>query len=307
MASLLDIKARIKLVGNIKKVTRAMQLVAAAKFTRAQHRAKATRPYTNELDKILSVLSSLAAEDQAEGMGDGTSISLSFIEGAPPIETYREKLFTQEEPKTPGIVLITSDRGLCGAFNTHLIKAAQELIAQNEGKNCKLILLGKRGFQFFKNRKMPIIYQREGISDKLNLEEIKDITANLVELFVKDEVDSLQLIYSRFISAMSSKVTREQFLSIPPVEKKRSEELFILEPDKDSLFAKLIPLYATTKIFSALADSFASEYGARMTAMQLATKNAEEMLHDLIIQRNRLRQAIITKELAEIVGGAEAL
>ncbi|MBI4719867.1 MAG: ATP synthase F1 subunit gamma [Chitinivibrionia bacterium] len=307
MATLLDLKARIKVVGNIKKVTRAMQLVAAAKFTRAQNRARAARPYTNELDKILGTLSGVVAEARDASDTDGTPVVLSFLDGVPPIETYREKLFAQKESHSPGLVLITSDRGLCGSFNTRLIKAAQDFLADNEGKDCKLLLIGRKGFQFFKSRKVPIIYRHEGVGDKLNLNEVKTITAKLVELFVNGDVDSLHLLYTQFKSAMSSKVTLEQFLSIPPVAGEKSDELYILEPDTDSLFATLLPFYATTKVVSALADSFASEYGARMTAMQSATKNAEEMLQNLIILRNRLRQAIITKELAEIVGGAEAL
>lgn len=307
MATLLDLKARIKVVGNIKKVTRAMQLVAAAKFTRAQNRAKATRPYTNELDKILSTLSGVVAESQDTANPDGTPIALSFLDDAPPIETFREKLFMQTDSARPGLVLFTADRGLCGSFNTRLLKAAQDFIADHAGADCKLILVGRKGFQFFKRRDVEIAYRQEGLSDKLLLEEIKPLTAKLVELFVSGEVDSLHLLYTQFRSAMSSTVTLEQFLPIPPVAEETSDESFILEPDTDSLFETLLPFYATTTIFSALADSFASEYGARMTAMQSATKNAEEMLQDLIIIRNRLRQAIITKELAEIVGGAEAL
>ena len=307
MATLLDLKARIKVVGNIKKVTRAMQLVAAAKFTRAQNRAKATRPYTDELDKILGTLSGVVAEAQDTANQDGTPIALSFLDDTPPIETFREKLFEQSESRKPGLVLVTGDRGLCGSYNTRLIKTAQDFLKQNSDKDCKLILIGRKGYQFFKKRDVSIIYRHDGLSDKLDLGEIKPLTAKLVELFVTGEVDSLNLLYTQFKSAMSSTVTQEQFLPIPPVAEEKSDESFILEPDTDSLFKTLLPFYATTTIFSALADSFASEYGARMTAMQLATKNAEEMLQDLIIIRNRLRQAIITRELAEIVGGAEAL
>jgi F-type H+-transporting ATPase subunit gamma len=198
---------------------------------------------------------------------------------------------------------------LCGAFNTRLIRAGLQFMKEHEDKDCKLITIGRKGTTFFRSKKHPILYHREGLSDKLVLEEIKEITQNLVRLFVDNEVDSLHLIYTRFKSALSSTVTEEQFLSIPPVKPAdtKGTDLYILEPDREAVFNRLFPLYATTKVFSALAESFASEYGARMTAMQLATGNAEDMLNSLIIQRNRLRQAIITKELAEIVGGAEAL
>jgi F-type H+-transporting ATPase subunit gamma len=205
--------------------------------------------------------------------------------------------------------LISADRGLCGAFNTRLIRTAQQFMAKHQDKDCKLITIGRKGHTFFKTKKVPVLYHREGISDKLMLEEVKEVTRNLVELFVQGEVDSLHLIYTRFKSAMASTVTEEKFLSIPPSDQTdiKGTDLYILEPDREGVFQRLFPLYATTKIFSALAESFASEYGARMSAMQLATKNAEDMLNSLIIERNRLRQAIITKELAEIVGGAEAL
>ncbi|NIM19710.1 MAG: ATP synthase F1 subunit gamma [Candidatus Latescibacteria bacterium] len=308
MATLLDLKARIKAVANIKKITRAMQLVAAAKFTRAQNRARASRPYTKELDDILGVLATLT-EMLSEEERTGRTIDFSFKENEEPLRASWSKLLEQKEETKPGLVLITADRGLCGAFNTRLLRAAHQFIDEHEGKDYKLLLIGKKGYTYFRTKKHPIIYHRHGISDKLNLDEIKEVARNLVELFINDEVDALHLIYTRFKSAMISHVTQEKFLSIPPVKEKETAgaDLYILEPDRDVVFQRLFPLYATTKIFSALAESFASEYGSRMTAMQLATKNAEEMLDSLIIERNRLRQAIITKELAEIVGGAEAL
>jgi F-type H+-transporting ATPase subunit gamma len=139
------------------------------------------------------------------------------------------------------------------------------------------------------------------------LPEIKEITGRLIELYVKGEVDALYFVYARSLRAALYRVTTQQFLPIPPVEGKRTDDNYIIEPGRDELFADLLPLYATSLVFSVLADSFASEYGARMAAMQQATKNADEKLNDLVIERNRLRQATITKELAEIVGGAEVL
>ncbi len=308
MATLLDLKDRIRAVTNITKITRAMQLVAAAKFTRAQSRAKDSRPYTRELDDILGVLSALS-EGVSEDEKAGQSIKIVFDEDSEPLRTSWQRLLEPGEGKKPGLVLITADRGLCGAFNTRLIRAGMQFLQKHEDKDCKLITIGRKGITSFKSKKYPILYSREGLSDKLVLAEIKDVAQNLVRLFVEDEVDSLHLIYTRFKSAMTSTVTEEQFLSIPPVEAvdTKGTDLYIMEPDREAVFKRLFPLYATTKIFSALAESFASEHGARMTAMQLATNNAEDMLNSLIIQRNRLRQAIITRELAEIVGGAEAL
>jgi F-type H+-transporting ATPase subunit gamma len=305
MPSLLDIKARIKAVENIKKITRAMQLVAAAKFNRSQNRARSARPYSEELDAVLGVLAAVS-EDEYDSGGEST-LELSFVESEPPINVERAKLFDQSDIRRPGVVLFTSDRGLAGAFNTRLIRAAAAFVKEHPAMDTRLITIGKKGNAYFKRRNVPIIHHEEGISDKLELSEIKRIANKLLSLFVNDEVDGLYLIYAKFRSAMRSDVTTEQFLSIPPVAADQVKDVYILEPDRQAVYETLIPLYATTKIFATLADSFASEHGARMVAMQLATKNAEEMLEAQIILRNRLRQAMITKELAEIVGGAGAL
>jgi F-type H+-transporting ATPase subunit gamma len=307
MATLGELKTRIVSVANIKKITRAMELVSAAKYHRANMRVNAARPYAAEMDDTLKIIAGLAETGSAESGDSETPISLAFQEGQPPIETYREKFFADKEAKKPGVVVITSDRGLCGAFNTKLINAGQKFINEHPDKDCKLICLGRRGYNFFSAKKTPIIHHQVGISDKLLIEEINQLSAKLVELFATDEVDAVYLIYTKFRTIMSSDITVEKFLSIPPVEGTTSEETYLLEPDRDTLIEKLLAIYATTKIFSVLADSFASEYGARMSAMQMATKNADEMLGDLVIARNRMRQATITKELAEIIGGVEAL
>ena len=304
MATLMDIKARIKTVANIKKITRAMQLVAAAKLNRAQERAQTVRPYTEELDGILATLAAMSGDDAAVRE---TPMELSLFDDKPPVSTTREKFFVQTEEKKPGLVLITSDRGLCGAFNTQLTRAAQVFMRERGEAQTRLITLGRKGRTFFRARKIEPFYYRQGIDDKLRLSEIKEITGRLVDFYVSGEVDCIYIIYAKLKRAMQYGIATEKFLPIPPVEGKAGDDIYILEPDRDQVFEKLIPLYATTTIFSALADSYASEYGARMMAMQQATKNAEEKMNDLIILRNRLRQATITKELAEIVGGAEAL
>jgi len=303
MATLKDIKARIRTVGSIRNITRAMQLVAAAKLTRAQERAHTVRPYADELDAILGALASASAGDE----GSDATMEMAFAADAPAIRTTRERLFSQHEERKPGVVLITSDRGLCGAFNSNLIRAAQKFLSDHQDKDCKIILLGRKGYQAFRRSGEPILYHRTGLSDRLLLPEIKEITGKLVELYVTGEVDALHLIYAKSIRAAMYRVTTQKFLSIPPVEGAKGGDDFLLEPDRESLFSTLIPLYATTTILSALADSFASEYGAKMAAMQQATKNADERIADLVIERNRMRQATITKEISEIVGGAEAL
>lgn len=304
MATLLDLKQRIRAVENIRKITKAMQLVAAAKLNRAQSRAHSLRPFSQELDQLLGGLAGGGIEELADA-----PVEFSFIEGEKPLRTTLGRLFSQHEVKKPGIVLVTADRGLCGAFNANLIRGAQIYMREHPEQDCKLITIGKKGWAFFRRRSTPILYHKIGVSDRLELDEIREITGRLVELYVKGEVDALYFIYARSLKAALYKVTTQKFLSIPPVKAadSRTEENWIIEPGRDDLFADLIPLYATSQVLSVLADSFASEYGARMAAMQQATKNADEKLTDLVIERNRLRQATITKELAEIVGGAEVL
>jgi len=302
MATLGDIKQRIRAVENIRKITKAMQLVAAAKLNRAQHRAQSVRPFAEELDQVLGGLAGGGIEESMDVV-----VEFTFAEGEAPLRTTLGRLFARDEVRKPGVVLFTGDRGLCGAFNSNLIRAAQGFLRDNADKDCKLITIGKKGHTFFRRRSTPILYSKIGISDRLVLPEIKEITGRLIGLYVRGEVDALYFIYARSLKASLYRVTTQRFLSIPPVEGARADDNYIIEPGRDELFADLIPLYATSRVFSALADSFASEYGARMGAMQQATKNADEKLNDLVIDRNRMRQATITKELAEIVGGAEAL
>jgi len=301
MATLRDIKTRIRIVGNIQKITRAMQLVAAAKLTRAQQRAQTVRPYADELNKVLGTLARLVTSDTE----DETPMTISFYADKRTLETTREKLFRRGEAQRPAVVLITSDRGLCGSFNTNLIRAAQNFMSEHPG--ARLITLGKKARGFFKTRKIEPVLHMEGISDKLPLAQTKEIASRLVEMFVKNEVDAVHMVYAKHRKGTSYRVTRQQLLPIPPVEGGEGEDVYILEPSRDRVFEALVPLYVTTGVLSALADSFASEHGARMTAMQQATQNAEDKINDLVIQRNRMRQAAITKELSEIVGGAEAL
>ena len=302
MATIRDLKNRIRAVENIRKITRAMQLVAAAKLNRAQQRAHAVRPFADELDRVLGGLAGGGIEESAD-----VTIEFAYADGIAPVKTTLGRIFSTHEVKKPGLVLFTADRGLSGAFNTNLIRAAQTFLREHAHQDVKLVTIGRKGHGFFRRRSTPILYSRIGLSDRLLLSEIKEVTGKLFELYVNDEVDALYFIYAKSLRASLYRVTTQQFLSIPAVAGAKTDDNYIIEPGRDEMFADLIPLYATSRVFSVLADSFASEYGARMSAMQQATKNADEKLEDLVLERNRLRQAIITKELAEIVGGAEAL
>ncbi len=308
MSSLLDIKARLKAIESIRKITRAMELVAAAKFKRSEDRAKTARPYTEELDAVLRVLSGLADYPERTKPEEST-FELSLGEGKPPVEVEAARVFEQPgepAPTRPGLVLVTSDRGLCGAFNTKLVRAALEFIKAHPDMDVRLIPIGRKGYLYFKSRKAPIVHHEVGVSDKLSLEDVKRIARTLLDLFVTGEVDAVYIIFAQFKSVTVSTVRIDRFLAIPRVAGETQQEPYILEPDRKSVYAELLPLYATTKVFAALSDSFASEYGARMTAMQMATKNGEDLLQALAIERNRLRQAVITKELSEIVTSAAA-
>jgi F-type H+-transporting ATPase subunit gamma len=304
MATLRDIKNRIRAVENIRKITKAMQLVAAAKLNRAQSRAHSLRPFSQELDRLLGGLAGGGIEELMDA-----PVEFSLLEGRAPLRTTLGRLFSQHDVKRPGLVLVTADRGLSGAFNANLIRAAQTYVREHPEQDCRLITIGRKGHAFFRRRTIPILYSKTGVSDRLLLPEVKEITGRLIELYVKGDVDALIFIYARSLKASQYRVTTQKFLGIPPVKAadRRTEENWIIEPGRDELFADLIPLYATSQVLAVLADSFASEYGARMAAMQQATRNADEKLNDLVIDRNRQRQATITKELAEIVGGAEAL
>lgn len=308
MASLLDIKERLKAVGNIKKITRAMQLVAAAKLKRSESRARTVRPYGEEFDRVLRVLAGLI--DDGGAAGPESTIEIAMEEGKPPVEIELARVFeraNEPEPKRIALVLVTSDRGLCGAFNTRLIRAALEFVRERPGTDVRLVPIGRKGYQYFKNRDFPILFFEEKLSDKLEIDEIRRVTRRLVGLFLAGEVDAVYFIYAQFKNVIVSNVRTDKFLSIPRVEKSGGRDTYILEPGRRSVYEKLVPLYATTKVFATLADSFASEYGARMTAMQLATNNATDIIQELTVTRNRLRQSVITKELAEIVGGSESL
>ena len=225
MATLRDIKASINTVGNIGKITKAMQLVAAAKLNKAQERAHTIRPYADEMDGVLGTLATLAGEEGGDAL-----VEMAFDEEAP-LVTTREKLFAQHEVKRPAVVLITSDRGLCGAFNTNLIRAASKFLEETPG--CRLITLGRKGYQFFK-RRTEVVYHREGIDDKLNLAEVKEITGKLVELYLTDEVDAVYLLYAKSTGTASYRITTQKFLSIPPVEGGGDENYIMSSPTPSS-------------------------------------------------------------------------
>lgn len=284
MPTIRDIKRRIRSVENTEKTTKAMEMVAAAKLKKSELKVYQARPYAAKMQEILESLS---------------QASLDFT----------SSYFQKRPVKKTLLVLITSDRGLCGAHNTYLVRKAFEFLKNYTPENLVLLLIGKKGFNFFRRRNYEIFSQYLDLAGNFNLQKAREITGQITTLFLSGQVDEVYLLYTRFKSIMSHPVVLEKFLNIEK-ENKSEKKLaldYIFEPDPQIIFEELLPRYCLTKIQMALLDAFTSEHAARMLAMSNATKNAEEMIEHLTLVRNKVRQASITKEMLEIVGGAEAL
>jgi F-type H+-transporting ATPase subunit gamma len=295
MASLRAIRTRIKSVRNTQKITKAMKLVAAAKLRRAQDAVLRTRPYTEALNELLGSLA--AARVAAE------------IPPHPLMEV-------RENPKRIEVVLLTSDRGLCGGFNSNIIRRAQRFLVEEADKYdvIQFSTIGRRGRDFAKKRGIQTRKDYVGFFGRLRFAMAKQVADDLIVEFREKNLDAVFLLYNQFRSAIAQAITLTQLLPIvaPPSKERTGEGGFITpehlyEPSRPALLEHLIPRQLAMQMWRALLESEASEHGARMTAMDSATKNANEMIGRLSLQYNRARQASITKELMEIVSGAEAL
>jgi F-type H+-transporting ATPase subunit gamma len=284
MASLKDLRRRIRSTRSTQQITKAMEMVAAAKLRRAQSRAVAARPYAAKLTEMLANLAGAAGD-------------------------LEHPLFKVREVKTTALVLVTAERGLCGAYNTNLIRAAELRLRAAPAGSLQLVLVGKKGREYFKRRKYPVLATYADLPAEANVEFARKLTQDLIELFTSARVDRVEVMGTQFISALNRKIVTEAFLPVgqavagAPAQDRGA----IFEPDAATIFAELLPRYATARMFATLADALASEHSSRMVAMGAARKNAGELVDALTLLRNRLRQAAITKEIAEIVGGAEAL
>jgi len=287
MANLKAIRKRIVSVKNTQKITRAMKMVAAARLRRAQQNITELRPYAQ---KTFEVLSSVALR-----AGDETV----------------HPLLARRDPKKVLLVSLTSDRGLAGAFNGNINKAAyarwKELEAQ--GIDVHFAVVGRKGRDFLRRRGAKIEFEFTGVFEDLTVAKAGEIGRAIVAEYKVDGFDAVYLIYNEFKSAISQNVVVEPLVPITPIDPPEQTAAidFIYEPSKDALLDRLLPMYVEIEIFRALLESVASEHGARMTAMDNATKNAAEMISKLTLTYNRARQAAITTELMEIIGGAEAL
>jgi F-type H+-transporting ATPase subunit gamma len=295
MASLRAIRTRIKSVRNTQKITKAMKLVAAAKLRRAQDAVLRTRPYAEALNELLG---SLAAARVAADI--------------PP----HPLMEVRKNPKRIEVVLLTSDRGLCGGFNSNIIRRAQRFVVEESEKYdvIQFSTIGRRGRDFAKKRGIQTRKDYVGFFGRLRFSMAKQVADDLILEFREHNLDAVFLLYNQFRSAMSQSITLTQLLPIvaPPSKEEPKEGGFITpehlyEPSRPALLEHLIPRQLAMQIWRALLESEAAEHGARMTAMDSATKNASEMIGRLSLQYNRARQASITKELMEIVSGAEAL
>ncbi|PKK82303.1 MAG: ATP synthase F1 subunit gamma [candidate division Zixibacteria bacterium HGW-Zixibacteria-1] len=286
MPTLRQVKKRIGSVISTRQITKAMEMVAAAKLRKAQMRVMQVRPYSEKLDHILVHLS----EASSGGL--------------------MHPFFEEREIKKRTLVLVTSDRGLCGSFNTNLIMKARKWLEDKDPKNTELVLIGKKANDFFKRKEWPIVKVFDEWNGNLDYAKARDVVDFLTGRFLAGETDEISLIYSQFITTTRYKNVVVCYLPVerPEVSEKPGTNLeYIFEPSPDAIFTDLMPRYALTKMITALADNFASEHGTRMIAMGAATTNAGEMIETLTLQYNKARQAAITKDLLDIVGGAEAL
>ena len=295
MPNLLDIRRRIKSVKNTQQITKAMKMVSAAKLKRAQDRVVTARPFANKMMEVLGELGQRTDED------------------------FHHPLLDQRGDERYLLVLVTADKGLCGAFNTNLVKAAQSFMKENPGKSIEILAIGRKGRDFFRSRNAVIAGEYIGLTGKgrVDFAEALDVARHIIKLYTEDEgIDRVFLIYNEFKSVLQQRVMLERLLPVSRAKEDETETKsnqpvslvdYVYEQPPAEIFGQLLPRLVETQIFRALLESVASEQGARMTAMDSASKNASELIDSLTLNMNRVRQAAITNEIIEVVSGAAAL
>ena len=284
MATLRDIKRRITAVRNTSKITKAMKMVAASKLRKAQTRMLDMRPYADRMNAVISSLSGKAGRE------------------AHPLLAGRPR-------KAVELVVMTSDRGLCGAFNTNIVKSAERLRAQlkAEGLEVSVSAIGKKAVDYYKRRSIPLRKAWTGYSGKLIYSNAQEVASDLTENYLNESIDEVRLVYNQFKNIAQQIVTVMRLLPITPPEAQTEDSDIIYEPSEEELLGRFLPKNVEIQIFRGLLESQASEEAARMMAMENATKAANDMISSLTLQYNKARQSSITKELMDIVGGVEAL
>jgi F-type H+-transporting ATPase subunit gamma len=299
MASLKDIRGRISSVKNIRKITRAMEMISAARLRRAEQRIEALRPYASAIRRM--------TRQAAEAAGNVPNLPI---------------LNEHDSVSTVGLLLVTGDRGLAGAFNSQIVRAGVRVAAEHEGEGRSLAWYasGRRGTSSLQFRGREVVGSYTGFTDRPAYSDARDIAQDLMAAYVDGKVDQVEIIYNHYISPLTQKVTRETLLPLQQAtilegdeedgegeEDEAKRALVEYEPDPEEILQRLIPAYVEISIFRALLESTASEHGARMTAMRNASQNAGDIIKDLTLQMNRERQAEITQEILEVVAGAEGL
>jgi len=284
LASLKDIQKRIKSTQKTRQITKAMEMVSAAKFRNAEANAKRYASYSGKIQEVIA------------------NIATNSTDATHP-------MLEKREVKKTGYILITADSGLAGAYNSNVIRTLMKTIEEKHSSPDEFVIIaiGKVGAEYLKKRKLPVIDEVVGLQDQPRWAEIKQIASNAVQLYADEEIDELIIIYNHFISAISQVVQTNTLLPITNFEATKSSSTYEYEPDEETILNVLLPQYAESLIYGALLDAKASEHAARMTAMKTATDNADELIDGLTLQYNRARQAAITQEITEIVSGAAAL
>ena len=284
MPSLIDLRRRIRAVKSTQQITKAMKMIAASRLRRAQDRVVASRPYAQ---RMLQVLQGLASRVDPEahpllqrGSADGR----------------------------PLVLIVTADRGLCGSFNSNIIKAAgQFIVTEGRGQQVTLGLVGRKGRDFFRRRGFEVLIEQTGIFQRLSFAHAQEIANVAIEAFIAGRASSVHLIYNEFKSVMAQRLVVEQLLPIPRIEGDSAPGTdYLYEPNPEAIFADLLPRYVQAQVYRSLLESNASFFAAQMTAMDAATRNSSEMLDNLTLYMNKVRQAAITREIIEVVSGASA-
>ena len=311
MPSLKAIRTRISSVKSTQKITKAMKMVAGARLAKAQARITELRPYAVKTTELISELTARLAAEAEKDKAEAQAVAAPAVEGPEPIDDMHPLLARRPESRVLLLVL-TSDRGLCGAFNSNINKRAErEWKTRTEaGQVVNLVVVGRKARDYLTRRGAKIDYMA-GVWDKLGQDTAKFVGQRVLDPFLKKQVDAIYIIYNEFKNAASQQVVAERLLPPrdPPPKMEDSDQAqeFLFEPDRRAILEVLAPMYVDISILRALYESVASELGARMTAMESATKNASEMIDSLTLQYNKARQAAITKELMEIIGGSEAI
>jgi F-type H+-transporting ATPase subunit gamma len=292
MANILDIRRRIRSVKNTQQITKAMKMVSAARLRRAQERVLNARPYAN---RMLAVLNSLVTRAQESTSGEE-------------VEKIHPLLAERGDEKIE-LVIISGDRGLCGGFNTNIIKAAQAFLEKHADKQLDLELVGRKARDYFKRRRWKIHHEYINLFSRLRYDHAQQIGRAIIEEYSKSELDAVYLVYNEFKSIIQQRIVIERLLPIPKLEGAGLEIRidYIYEQTPQVIFKDLLPKHVEVQVYRALLESAAAEHAARMTAMDSATNNAADMIDTLTLNMNRARQAAITKEIIEIVSGAAAL